>query len=161
MPKKKTGARKKAEKQRERQKHIRTANQERSVAEKPCNFAMVSMNSHTTVTLNTRMTSPLPLALYLSVQIYWCLVQLYKCSRVYGFPKSHSFLHGFWKIIRFSAELALVELNWIEFGIHNSGKSRGGRYSENWFTMSDSIFENDQADNLLPGFTPSARKAEG
>lgn len=39
MPKKKTGQRKKAEKQRERQREIRT--QEKSLVEKPCNFLMV------------------------------------------------------------------------------------------------------------------------
>ena len=41
MPKKKSGQRKKAEKQRERQKDIRTAYQERPLADRPCNFLMV------------------------------------------------------------------------------------------------------------------------
>ena len=40
MPKKKTGARKKAEKQKVRQKGIRTAKEHRDVAEMPCNSAM-------------------------------------------------------------------------------------------------------------------------
>lgn len=39
MPKKKTGQRKKAEKQRERQREIRT--QEKSLVERPCNYIMV------------------------------------------------------------------------------------------------------------------------
>jgi len=41
MPKKKTGARKKAEKQRERQKVIRDAAGRRDIVEYPCNFSMV------------------------------------------------------------------------------------------------------------------------
>ena len=41
MPKKKTGQRKKAEKQRERQRAIRTANTGRPIAERPCNASMV------------------------------------------------------------------------------------------------------------------------
>ena len=41
MPKKKTGARKKAEKQRERQREIRTSSENKSIVEKPCNFIMV------------------------------------------------------------------------------------------------------------------------
>ncbi|XP_071949740.1 zinc finger protein 330-like [Antedon mediterranea] len=40
MPKKKTGARKKAEKQRERQKGIRAGNEAKSIVEWPCNFTM-------------------------------------------------------------------------------------------------------------------------
>ncbi|XP_074650653.1 zinc finger protein 330-like [Tubulanus polymorphus] len=40
MPKKKTGQRKKAEKQRVRQKEIRSANQERDLVERPCNTTM-------------------------------------------------------------------------------------------------------------------------
>lgn len=39
MPKKKTGQRKKAERQRERQKELRNA--EKSLAQLPCNFLMV------------------------------------------------------------------------------------------------------------------------
>lgn len=41
MPKKKTGQRKKAEKQRARQKEIRTAFNQKPLAEHPCNAAMV------------------------------------------------------------------------------------------------------------------------
>ena len=41
MPKKKTGARKKAEKQKDRQKQIRDAHGRRDLAEYPCNFTMV------------------------------------------------------------------------------------------------------------------------
>ena len=41
MPKKKTGARKKAEKQRARQKDIRASKEHKSIVEKPCNFIMV------------------------------------------------------------------------------------------------------------------------
>ncbi|XP_014786560.1 zinc finger protein 330 homolog [Octopus bimaculoides] len=40
MPKKKTGARKKAEKQRVRQKEIRSAHMDRPIAERSCNFLM-------------------------------------------------------------------------------------------------------------------------
>ncbi|CAB3987151.1 zinc finger 330 homolog [Paramuricea clavata] len=40
MPKKKTGARKKAEKQRERQKGIKNSKQTRNIVELPCNFQM-------------------------------------------------------------------------------------------------------------------------
>ncbi|XP_060063445.1 zinc finger protein 330 homolog [Ylistrum balloti] len=40
MPKKKTGQRKKADKQKERQKEIRSGNIERPLAERPCNFVM-------------------------------------------------------------------------------------------------------------------------
>ncbi|XP_064609661.1 zinc finger protein 330 homolog [Liolophura sinensis] len=40
MPKKKTGQRKKAEKQKERQREIRTAFNERALADKPCNIMM-------------------------------------------------------------------------------------------------------------------------
>ncbi len=42
MPKKKTGARKKAEKQRERQKEIRASAESRSIVQQPCNLMMVS-----------------------------------------------------------------------------------------------------------------------
>lgn len=40
MPKKKTGQRKKAEKQKERQRAIRTAQYERPIADRPCNISM-------------------------------------------------------------------------------------------------------------------------
>lgn len=42
MPKKKTGQRKKADKQKERQKEIRAGNLEKPLPERPCNFLMVS-----------------------------------------------------------------------------------------------------------------------
>jgi len=42
MPKKKTGQRKKAEKQKDRQKNIRLAHLERPLGERPCNASMVS-----------------------------------------------------------------------------------------------------------------------
>jgi len=42
MPKKKTGARKKAEKQRERQKEIRASQESRGIVQQPCNIHMVS-----------------------------------------------------------------------------------------------------------------------
>ena len=42
MPKKKTGQRKKAEKQKERQRLIR--NTERPLVDRPCNFIMVGLN---------------------------------------------------------------------------------------------------------------------
>ena len=42
MPKKKTGARKKAEKQRERQKGIKNSKLTRAIVELPCNFQIVS-----------------------------------------------------------------------------------------------------------------------
>jgi len=42
MPKKKTGARKKAEKQKDRQKQIRDAVGRRDLVEYPCNISMVS-----------------------------------------------------------------------------------------------------------------------
>ena len=45
MPKKKTGARKKAEKQKERQRGIR-ASRERPITEYFCNVIMVSLWSH-------------------------------------------------------------------------------------------------------------------
>lgn len=41
MPKKKTGARKKAEKQKERQKGIRAGTEARSLVQVPCNSMMV------------------------------------------------------------------------------------------------------------------------
>ena len=41
MPKKKTGQRKKAEKQKERQRTIRTAHADKSIAERACNALMV------------------------------------------------------------------------------------------------------------------------
>ena len=43
MPKKKTGQRKKAEKQRRRQKEIRSGAIERPLAERPCNAIMVNV----------------------------------------------------------------------------------------------------------------------
>ena len=45
MPKKKTGARKKAEKQKERQRAIRTAYAVKSIAERPCNVSMVKLEN--------------------------------------------------------------------------------------------------------------------
>ena len=42
MPKKKTGARKKAEKQKLRQKDIRSGEKYRNITEMACNFVMVS-----------------------------------------------------------------------------------------------------------------------
>lgn len=42
MPKKKTGQRKKAEKQKDRQRTIRLAHLERPLGERPCNASMVS-----------------------------------------------------------------------------------------------------------------------
>lgn len=42
MPKKKTGARKKAEKQKERQKEIRASQESRGIVQQPCNLHMVS-----------------------------------------------------------------------------------------------------------------------
>ena len=41
MPKKKTGARKKAEKLKERQKNIRASAESRSIVQYPCNILMV------------------------------------------------------------------------------------------------------------------------
>ena len=41
MPKKKTGAKKKADKQKVRQKEIRTSSERGSIVEKPCNHLMV------------------------------------------------------------------------------------------------------------------------
>ena len=43
MPKKKTGARKKAEKQKQRQKEIKAASESRSIVMAPCNTLMVSL----------------------------------------------------------------------------------------------------------------------
>ena len=45
MPKKKTGARKKAEKQKLRQKDIRSGEKYRNITEMACNFVMVSFGS--------------------------------------------------------------------------------------------------------------------
>lgn len=42
MPKKKTGQRKKAEKQKERQREIRNAQHDRDLIKRPCNVEMVS-----------------------------------------------------------------------------------------------------------------------
>lgn len=42
MPKKKTGARKKAEKQKQRQKDIRAAAETRNIVQQPCDFLMVA-----------------------------------------------------------------------------------------------------------------------
>lgn len=44
MPKKKTGQRKKAEKQKARQKELKKARENRSLAELPCNANMVCIN---------------------------------------------------------------------------------------------------------------------
>jgi len=44
MPKKKTGARKKADKQRQRQKDINSGEKSRELTKFPCNFIMVSFN---------------------------------------------------------------------------------------------------------------------
>lgn len=41
MPKKKTGARKKAEKQKKRQKDIRASGENKDVVQQPCDFLMV------------------------------------------------------------------------------------------------------------------------
>jgi len=41
MPKKKTGARKKAERQKERQKEIKAASESRNLVQQPCNQHMV------------------------------------------------------------------------------------------------------------------------
>ncbi len=46
MPKKKSGARKKAEKQKERQKGIRTSTEARSLVQQPCNSMMVGRCVH-------------------------------------------------------------------------------------------------------------------
>lgn len=46
MPKKKTGQRKKAEKQKLRQKEIRTAKDNLELAKSPCNAPMVSFYVH-------------------------------------------------------------------------------------------------------------------
>ena len=43
MPKKKTGARKKAEKQKKRQKDIRASNESKDLVQQPCDFLMVSL----------------------------------------------------------------------------------------------------------------------
>ena len=43
MPKKKSGARKKAEKQKQRQKEIKLASESRSIVQMPCNSLMVSV----------------------------------------------------------------------------------------------------------------------
>lgn len=42
MPKKKTGARKKAEKQKLRQKGIKASSEQRSIVQQACNFSIVS-----------------------------------------------------------------------------------------------------------------------
>ena len=44
MPKKKTGARKKAEKQKKRQKDIRASSETKNVVQQPCDFLMASMS---------------------------------------------------------------------------------------------------------------------
>ena len=43
MPKKKTGARKKAEKQKKRQKDIRASSETKNVVQQPCDFLMASL----------------------------------------------------------------------------------------------------------------------
>lgn len=45
MPKKKTGARKKAERQKLRQKDIRSGEKAKDITENPCNFVMVIESS--------------------------------------------------------------------------------------------------------------------
>ncbi len=61
MPKKKSGARKKAEKQKERQKGIRTSSEARSLVQQPCNSMMVrlcvSQNHDNTVIFLRSVTS--------------------------------------------------------------------------------------------------------
>ena len=49
MPKKKTGQRKKADKQKERQKSIRRAQEERPLVNRPCNASMASVAACLTV----------------------------------------------------------------------------------------------------------------
>ena len=44
MPKKKTGARKKAQKQKERQREIRLGGDHRDLAQQPCNLQMVRLS---------------------------------------------------------------------------------------------------------------------
>ena len=46
MPKKKTGQKKKADKQKERQRGIRQAFHERPLADRPCNASMVREERH-------------------------------------------------------------------------------------------------------------------
>ena len=46
MPKKKTGARKKADKQKQRQKDINSSEKSRELTKFPCNFIMVSFLVH-------------------------------------------------------------------------------------------------------------------
>jgi len=55
MPKKKTGARKKAEKLKKRQKDIRSSTELRSIVQQPCNLLIVSI--HRKIVLRCRMNS--------------------------------------------------------------------------------------------------------
>ena len=49
MPKKKTGARKKAEKQKERQKEIKSSSEAKSLVQHPCNKQMVQQRECVTI----------------------------------------------------------------------------------------------------------------
>jgi hypothetical protein len=51
MPKKKTGARKKAEKQKERQKDIKNNSEMRSLVQRPCNMLIVRKLSYYAIKL--------------------------------------------------------------------------------------------------------------
>ena len=58
MPKKKTGARKKAEKQKQRQKEIRASAECRSIVLAPCNSLMVSRRSFDVTTASRALFQP-------------------------------------------------------------------------------------------------------
>ena len=62
MPKKKTGARKKAEKQKQRQKEIKAASESKSIVLNPCNTLMVR-----SFAANCRFSSALTLVLRLPI----------------------------------------------------------------------------------------------
>ena len=68
MPKKKTGARKKAEKQRERQKEIKNSKQMRNIVELPCNVQMVGLEL-----LFPSLFFPSIFSLYLFLQEGFCV----------------------------------------------------------------------------------------
>ena len=71
MPKKKTGARKKAEKQKQRQKDIKSASESRNIVQQPCNTQMVGITSSSGCFL---MNSSLHV-------VHGCIQECDKCKR--------------------------------------------------------------------------------
>lgn len=81
MPKKKTGARKKAEKQKDRQKQIRESQTRRDLAEFACNFSMASFILPSQYMLDTYIVVCLLITtnsdIAVVVSSYLCVISVY------------------------------------------------------------------------------------